>query len=129
MDDLDDEEKDAPELEEPDIDILELDRTIVSQFKKREGNMRIGTNFLGTLAINALIAKRVGLLDKGSNPTVKLTSKMYHQTEPRLQNNVAIAKAEIMANTIPLKIIKKFPDGYIEEWYISDFKRKAKMRL
>lgn len=112
--------EELPELELPDFEeILQTDISNIENVKRREGNERISKPILGKLAKARLIVKRAQQLQAGAPPAI---------SRERLRSGELqkIAEQELEERVLPIKIIRRFADGYYEIWPLSDFKYIAK---
>lgn len=120
-DDLDavDEEEPMPEIEEYIGDYTE-EYTESGIGIKNTGMELVGKDrrsqpVLGRLALSKLVASRAATLQ--TNPVTPVTINKDEKWDV-----ISIAKRELVQRVIPIKIIRKFPDGKFEVWPIKDFK-------
>lgn len=109
-----------PELEQPEFEeIFQTDGHKLGEVKYREGSERKTPPFLGKLEKSKLILSRVKQLELGM-PSVIPRERL------RSGELINIAKQELEEKVIPIKIVRKFPDGTVEIWPVTDFKYIAK---
>lgn len=83
------------------------------------GSDRRSLPVLGKLAISKLVSTRAKQLEQNFKPAIAPSLLESHNLE-------RIALQELRERKIPLKIIRRFPNGDVEEWAIEDFKFIAK---
>jgi DNA-directed RNA polymerase subunit K/omega len=115
----------TPEIEQPELENeFQTDFSELTGPRIRSGAERISPPYLGTLAKARLIAARAAQLWQGSVPLIPVAQLQSRDMEKiaRQELNEAI-KGKI---TFPIRIVRKFPDGSIEYWSVSDFKYIAR---
>jgi DNA-directed RNA polymerase subunit K/omega len=119
FDEFDDEEEidvQLPDLDQPEFEeVFQSDINQLIPDRERVGSDRISKPTLGKLAKARLIAARAGQLELGASPQIPFNR--LRSNEPQ-----KIAQQELQEKVIPLKIVRKFPDGTFEVWTIKDFK-------
>lgn len=112
--------EEAPDIEQPEFgEEFSTDLFGTENVRRREGNERISPPFLGKLGKARLIAARSKQLELGAPSTIP---------KERIRSGELneIAKQELQERVLPIKIIRRFPDGVIEEWLLSEFEYIAR---
>lgn len=113
------EEEDVEDAEAEFEDLIEAEGLSEHGYRELVGEERRSQPYLGSFAKARLIATRAKQLELGYPPAIP--RERLKSIEPQ-----RIARQEIEEKVIPLKIIRKFPDGTYEIWNIKDFKYVAR---
>lgn len=129
FEEFDDDHDEEEEEEIPEIDIdtgLELEFLSDDKEGERErfGEDRVAAPFLGSLAKARLIAARAGQLAQGAVPlisvrelgTTEMSAIARKEFEEALKGNIVF----------PIKLLLRFPNGWVESWAISEFRYVAR---
>lgn len=123
--DDDDEGGEIPEIEHPELENeFQTDISELAGPRIRSKADRISPPYLGTMAKSRLIAARAAQLWQGAHPLIPIEQLRSRDMEKIARQELQEA---IRGNiTFPIRIVRKFPDGWIEYWSIPDFKYIAR---
>lgn len=121
----DDEELETPELEQPDFETeFQTDASELAGERVRSGADRISPPYLGVMAKARLLAARAAQLWQGARPLIPIAQLRSRDIEKIARQELEEALAGKI--TFPIRIVRRFPDGWVETWSIPDFKYIAR---
>lgn len=121
----DDEGAETPEIEQPEFETeFQTDISELAGPRIRTGDDRISPPYLGILAKARLIAARTGQLWQGARPLIPIGQLRSTAFEQIARQELEEALAGRI--TYPIRILRRFPNGWVEPWAVSDFKYVAR---
>lgn len=107
-------EEEVEGLEEEELEEIFQGGAEAPVSRERTGQNRLGSPFLGRLAVARLIAARTARLQLGDPPRIPRERLVSSNLED-------IAKQELVEKVIPIKIRRNNPDGTFEYWRVPEF--------